>query len=97
MRTGGRAPRRTGLDASDAAEDNLAAMIKDVRTLADYPGQTVVLECTRCGRRGEYPKANLIARFGAEMPLPDVRVAIADCDRAGSMNDPCGVIFPDLR
>ncbi len=46
-------------------------------TLLDYPGDMVRVACDKCGRAGQYRKANLIARFGADIALPDLRHEIA--------------------
>ena len=68
-------------------------------TLADYPGDMVVLACAKCDRRGRYRKASLVAIHGAKIGLPDLlgRVA-ADCpkqrDELG--NDRCGAHYPEL-
>jgi len=51
--------------------------------------------CDKCGRSGQYRKATLVARYGADARLPDVRQQIAACDRR-SMLDQCGVKFVEL-
>jgi hypothetical protein len=65
-------------------------------TLRDHPGDTVRLSCEKCGRRGQYPKGKLIAVHGPDIPLPDLRVAIACCERHGQMHDACGVHYLGL-
>jgi hypothetical protein len=65
-------------------------------TLAEYPGDMVRLACNRCGRRGQYRKATLIARYGADVPLPDIRLLIAECERYDRVTGGCRVHFPDL-
>lgn len=65
-------------------------------TLRDYPDDVVRLACEKCGRRGQYWKQSLLVRFGADMPLPDLRVEIAQCERQKSMIDPCGVHYLGL-
>lgn len=62
--------------------------------LRDHPGDMVRLRCDRCGRSGRYQKEILIARYGADIPLPDLRVEIAKCEREGKM--PCGVHYLGL-
>jgi hypothetical protein len=64
-------------------------------TLAQYPDGIVRLTCDKCGRSGQYRKATLVARYGADARLPDVRQQIAACDRR-SMLDQCGVKFVEL-
>jgi hypothetical protein len=39
--------------------------------LRDYPADLVRLSCAKCGRKGHYRKQNLIARYGADIRLPD--------------------------
>jgi hypothetical protein len=41
--------------------------------LHEYPAPIVRLSCEKCGRAGQYPKRNLIARYGADIRLPDLR------------------------
>jgi hypothetical protein len=67
----------------------------------DLIGKLDVLrvECPKCGRAGQYRLADLLMRYGRNEKLfafmDDVT---ADCARkqAGSDNDPCGAICPDL-
>ena len=37
---------------------------------------------------------NLIAQFGPEIPLPDLRVEIAKCDREGDLEPGLGAALP---
>jgi hypothetical protein len=62
-------------------------------SLQQYPGETVRLVCDKCGRAGRYRKQTLIKQFGADIPLPDLREEIAQCDRARAMHDMCGVHY----
>jgi hypothetical protein len=39
----------------------------------------VRLACDLCPRRGQYRKGTLIARFGGDVLMPDVRHLIAQC------------------
>jgi hypothetical protein len=48
------------------------------------------------GRAGQYRKQNLIKRYGAEIPLPDLREEIVQCERRGLMHDACGVHYVGL-
>jgi hypothetical protein len=64
-------------------------------TLQEYPADTVRLSCPKCGRDGQYRKQNLIERYGAEIPLPDLREEIAQCERRGLMHDACMVRYVD--
>ena len=64
--------------------------------LRDYPADLVRLSCAKCGRKGHYRKQNLIARYGADIRLPDLREEIAECERHGKMHDACMVRYVDL-
>jgi len=43
--------------------------------LYEYPKPMVRLACENCGRSGQYRKETLIARYGADTRLPDLRYA----------------------
>ena len=45
--------------------------------LSDHPGEIVHLVCDKGGRSGRRRKDSLIARFGADIALPDPRQEIA--------------------
>jgi hypothetical protein len=69
-------------------------MPRDSLMLAEYPLDVVRLACEACGREGQYNKSTLIERFGKNIRLPDLRHAIAHCDRRGKFDGGCGVYFP---
>ena len=57
--------------------------------------------CRKCERRGHYPVARLIERYGREAKLVDWKDQItADCPRRAQARvvvmDQCGAHFPDL-
>jgi hypothetical protein len=55
--------------------------------------------CNRCDRRGRLNTSRLLAEYGPDLPMPDLRrIIAADCPRmiAGSVHDVCGVHFPGL-
>lgn len=54
------------------------------------------LACERCGRSGQYRKAALIERYGANVRLPDLREEIARCERTRQMHDSCRVHYVGL-
>jgi hypothetical protein len=58
--------------------------------LRDYKAEMVRLACDRCGRMGQYRKQNPIAKFGPYIALPDLRHAIAKCERRGKRHDAAG-------
>jgi hypothetical protein len=64
--------------------------------LREYPAELVRLSCQKCGRAGQYRKQNLIARFGPDIRLPDLREEIAQCERHRKMHDACMVHYVDL-
>ena len=64
--------------------------------LREYRAELVRLSCEKCGRAGQYPKRNLIARYGADIRLPDLRWEISQCRRRGLMHDACMVRYIDL-
>jgi hypothetical protein len=65
-------------------------------SLREYPDDVIHITCSKCGRAGQYRKARLVERYGADVRLPDLRHEIAKCDRRGAMHDACGVHFVGL-
>ena len=61
--------------------------MKGSLSLSEYPGDVVRLSCTKCNRKGQYRKQSLIERFGPDIPLPDSRQKIAQCERRENMSD----------
>lgn len=50
-------------------------------TLALYPHVVVRLDCLRCNRKGAYRLARLAARYGAEVDMGELLLALsADCE-----------------
>lgn len=72
------------------------APTKGALALEDFPGDVVRIACDHCGRKGQYRRDGLIARFGAAAPLPDVLNDIAACPRVRDCSNPCGAHYPDL-
>jgi hypothetical protein len=52
-------------------------MIKGSLTLRQLPGTYVEIACTKCERRGRLLRDKLIAQYGAEAALPDLRNELA--------------------
>jgi hypothetical protein len=73
------------------------AMISPTPTLAEWPDRMVRLTCDLCPRRGQYRKDTLIARFGGDVLMPDVRHLIAKCPRKDAPGAACGAYYADLR
>jgi hypothetical protein len=61
-------------------------------TLRDW----VRLACHDCDRKGQYRKSMLIAKFGPDAQLPELRHQIAACPRQHAQPTRCGVYYPDL-
>jgi hypothetical protein len=64
--------------------------------LSDNPGDMVRVACERCGRSGRYRKEKLVAQYGPDIALPDLRHEIAKRERRGEMHDACGVHYVGL-
>ena len=69
--------------------------------LSEYPYVVLRIECSKCGRRGQYRLARLAAKHGAEIELPWLLHELASgCSRRqqgiASVYDRCGAFFPDL-
>jgi hypothetical protein len=65
-------------------------------TLGQYPKSIVRLVCSRCDRKGQYKKETLIAQYGPDVTMPDLRHLIAKCERHGKTGDACGIRYGDL-
>jgi hypothetical protein len=77
--------------------DSAAEMITPTPTLAEWPLRMVRLACDHCPRRGHYRKETLLARFGGDVLMPDVRHPIAECPRKDASGAACGVYHADLQ
>jgi hypothetical protein len=64
-------------------------MISRTPTLAEWPYRMVRLACDYCPRKGQYRKETLIARFGGDVLMPDVRHLIAECPRKDAPGAAC--------
>jgi hypothetical protein len=69
--------------------------------LAEYPSDRVSLACDRCGRRGHYPKARLVAEHGPDAGLVSVLNHLSrDCSKHRDQPDGmsrCGAYYVELR
>jgi hypothetical protein len=72
-------------------------MGKGAWTLGEFPFPLVRVSCEKCGRTGQYNTAKLRERYGSDMAMPELRHELAQRPRRHTMNDPCMIIFPDLR
>jgi hypothetical protein len=69
-------------------------------SLREFDVVYVDLACTKCERRGRLLRDKLIAQYGADIVLPDLRERLArasKCERVGKMHDPCGAYYPALK
>jgi hypothetical protein len=65
-------------------------------TLSDESCEVVLVACDKCEWRAAFSRRELIARHGAEHPMPDLLVQLArpNCPRLGSPHwDRCGVRY----
>jgi len=65
-------------------------------SLGEFPLNVVRIDCQRCNRAGSYRRDGLVARFGADIALPDLLLALASCERRKDFSRPCGARFTDL-
>jgi hypothetical protein len=72
-------------------------MIERTPTLRDWPYYMVRLACDLCPRKGQYRKVTLMARFGPDVKMLDLRHKIANCPRREASGDACGVYYANLR
>jgi hypothetical protein len=70
-------------------------MAKEAWTLGEYPFSLVRIVCPKCDRAGQYHRAKLLERHGADIAMPDLRHELAQCPWRYKMNDPCQVVFVD--
>jgi hypothetical protein len=68
---------------------------KGAWTLRTYPLDVVRISCAKCDRAGQYRRAKLIDRFGADMAMPDLLPELAQCPRRENWSDPCMVVYCD--
>jgi len=66
------------------------------RSLGEFPLDVVRIDCERCGRAERYRKDGLVARFGADIALPDLLMELAQCERRADFSKPCGARYTDL-
>jgi hypothetical protein len=64
-------------------------------TLSDVCEPTLTIACERCGRYGRYNVKRLVGAHGADAKLTDLRVSLANCEKARSLSihDRCKAKF----
>ena len=51
-----------------------AETLRGCYTVAEYPHETMRLACKFCPRKGQYRQYTLLARYGPDIGLPDLRL-----------------------
>jgi hypothetical protein len=54
-------------------------------TLADVRSPTIEIACEPYGRRGRYNVERLIAKHGSDVKVPDLKMILANCEKARSV------------
>jgi hypothetical protein len=62
-------------------------------TLAECERPMIRLICDKCGRKGQYRKATLVAKFGPDIVMPDLLHKVADCPHWNPMRGGCSVRY----
>jgi hypothetical protein len=65
-------------------------------SLGEFHLDVVRIECPRCDQAGSYRRDGLVERFGEDIALPDLLLALASCERRADFSRPCGARFTDL-
>jgi hypothetical protein len=83
---------------AEGQKPGLRARVRRIgsHSLGEFPLPMVRIDCPRCERAGSYRLDGLLVRFGADAALPDVLMALAECDRRKDFSRPCGARFTDL-
>ena len=63
--------------------------------LRDEQRATILVSCSKCDWRAAYSRDELIAKHGADCPMPDLlhHIAAPGCPRLGSTWNRCGVYY----
>jgi hypothetical protein len=63
--------------------------------IADEPHPMILVACSKCPWQAGFSRADLIANYGAEYPLPDLldNLALPGCSRTKNQWDRCGVYY----
>jgi hypothetical protein len=64
-------------------------------TLADEPHPLILVACSKCPWQAAFSRADLVANYGAQYPLPDLldHLAAPDCLKIKNEWDRCGVYY----
>jgi hypothetical protein len=55
----------------------------------------VRLVCDKCGRQGQCRIDRLLAQYGPDVAMPDLRHELAQCPHRRDMSNPCQVRYVD--
>jgi hypothetical protein len=63
--------------------------------LADEPSPLIEVACSKCEWKGAFSRAELLAMYGAECPLPTLlnHLAMPGCSKIDTHWDRCGVYY----
>jgi hypothetical protein len=67
-----------------------------LRSLGEFALDVVRIDCERGGRAGSHRRDGLVARFGTDITLLDLLVALSACERRRDFSRPCGARSTDL-
>jgi len=68
---------------------------KSYYRLADEPSPVIEVACSKCEWKGAFSRAELLAMYGAECPLPTLlnHLAMPGCSKIDTHWDRCGVYY----
>ena len=68
---------------------------KSYYRLADEPSPVIEVACSKCEWKTGFSRAEVVALYGAEYPLPDLldHLAMPGCSKIKSQWDRCGVYY----
>ena len=90
-----RARRRHASQSLQSQSGNRMLVERAYYTLADEPHATILVACAKCPWQAEFSRAELIAIYGAECPLPNLLELLMapGCSKIKNQWDRCGVYY----
>lgn len=76
--------------------NRIKPVIDPAPTLGIFKLPVIKLDCSECGRSGQYGRDRAIQRHGADMTLNEFMRLMANCPRDGNEKRPCRVGCSDL-
>jgi hypothetical protein len=93
-------PGEATSEGSSAGKVSQVYLLGEIVAAFNATGRSmVIVDCSRCPRRGRLSLRRLLTEHGPQMRGPDLLNAIAaDCDKQGtqSTHDVCGARFPEM-